>query len=115
MRIPKLDLRLSRTVIAFILCAIVAVMVGAWIWHPVATGYAQTRAFGALDTDNTWTHPNRFNGELGVTLPGNYAGWYHPNAWYFGGITDSMIRAMQGYRGSGFIGTTTDGLTIGHL
>jgi hypothetical protein len=115
MKIPKLGLRLSRTLIAFILCAIVMVMVGAWIWHPVATGYAQTSAFGALDTDNTWTHPNRFNGELGVTLPGNYAGWYHPNAWYFGGITDSMIRAMQGYRGSGFIGTTTDGLTIGHL
>ncbi len=65
MKTPKLDLKPSRTMIAFILWAIVTVMVATWIWHPATTGYAQTPAFGALDADNTWTRPNRFNGELG--------------------------------------------------
>jgi hypothetical protein len=70
MKITGLDLKRSGIVIAFIFVAIVMAMVGAWIWHPVVTGYAQTHAFGALDADNTWTRPNRFNGDLGGNSSG---------------------------------------------
>src|SRR5665213_1535097 len=118
MKIPELKAAISGTAMALVL-----IVIGrAWMAGPVVTGYAQSRASTAAEwaatpaaTDNRANSAKQLNAEVRVTLPGNYAGWYHPNAWYFGGMTDSMIRTMQGYTGRGFSGTTTDGLTIGHL
>ncbi len=109
--------KLWGAAVPFIFIAIVSV----WIWRPAFTGHAQadgvepSRADDARPDQLPDHLPHQLIGELRAARRGNYAGWYHPNAWYFGGITDSMIRTMQDYTGRGFSGTTTDGLTIGHL
>jgi hypothetical protein len=50
---------------------------------------------------------------VGVSASGSFSTWSQPNLWLFGGMTESAIESMQGWSGSGYSGTVSDGLSIG--